>query len=72
MLQLYFNPQKFPRTITREEWREIWRWKRITEKKLREEMSRQLANLATYGITHPEYLERFVNPPLLVHDKQEL
>lgn len=77
MLQLYFNPAKFPRTIKRDEWKEIWRWKRITENKLIEATETQLQNLVIFGSTMPRYvrddiMDKTINPPLLVHDKQEL
>ena len=78
-LALYFNSSKFPRTTTRKEWTKIWRWKRITEKVLakemearREELADRITNLSLYGTTHPEIWDSFINPPLLVHDKQEL
>lgn len=76
MLSLYFNPSKFSRTITRKEWKEIYRWKRITEKKLIEVTQEQIQNLVTYGSTVPRYMkadiiDKIVNPPLLIHDKQQ-
>jgi hypothetical protein len=68
-LQLYFVPQMFPRTITRKEWKEIWRWKRVTEKKLEKELEKQISNLVIYGCSHPEWLDGIINPPLLIHDR---
>lgn len=75
MLQLYFYPQGFPRTIGRKEWKEIWRWRRIVQKKLIEELQRQTDNLIMYGDTLPRYMredmyDKLINPPLLIHDKQ--
>jgi len=70
MIQLYFNPQKFSRNMKHKEWKSIWRWKRITEKKLAEEMRRQCNNISVYGTTHPELLDRIVNPAILMHDQQ--
>jgi hypothetical protein len=72
---LYFNPAKFPRTIGRDEWRKIWRWKRETQKTLNIELEKQRENLATFGTTMPNYvrrdvIERMIYPPLLIHDKQ--
>ena len=48
-MNLYFVPSKFPRTISRAEWREIWRWKRVVEKRLAEEMQKQSAALGAFG-----------------------
>lgn len=77
MLNLHFDPVKFPRTIGRAEWREIWRWKRETQKRLIAEAVKQQENLAIYGTTMPDYvrcdiIERMIRPPLLIHDKQDI
>jgi hypothetical protein len=75
-LQLYFNPALFPRTITRKEWKKIWRWKRITQKRLAEEFEQQRLNLIMFGTTHPDIkadmLDRMINPPLLIHDRMKI
>lgn len=76
MYQLYFNPSKFPRTIKRKEWKDIWRWKRVTEKRVKEEVDKQISNLIVYGSTMPRYIkddimEELIYPLLLIHDKQE-
>lgn len=75
MLKLYFNLRGFPRTVNREQWRRIWRWKRETEKKLDEEAQRQMNNFVVYGATWPEhiradFLEKSINPPLVMHELQ--
>jgi hypothetical protein len=78
-LTLNFVPSKFPRTLTRKEWKEIWRWKRMTEKRLdtalesqREALAIHIANCPLFGCPHYYLLDSLVNPPLLVHDKQML
>lgn len=76
-LQLYFNPSKFPRTINRKEWKEIWRWKRVTEKDLDKHCQKMYDNFAVYGSTWPDrmrddFLDEMINPPLVSHDKQGL
>lgn len=76
-LALYFNLSKFPRSLGRDEWKEIWRWKRVTEKKLEAELEQQRFNLIAFGTTMPSYIKRdiidqMINPPLLIHDKQQL
>lgn len=77
MLTLYFDPTKFPRTIDKIEWKEIWRWKRMTQKKLIEEMEKHRLNLSVYGSTMPDYIkvdliDKMLYPPLLIHGKQTL
>lgn len=66
---LAFNPAKIPRTTTRSAWRDIWRWKRETEKRLREHVERQREMLILYGTTHPELArdisERLIYPPVV-------
>lgn len=76
-LRLYFVPSLFPRTIGRKAWREIYRWKRVTEKRLEAEVSKQMQDFATFGSTMPEhmrrdFMDRLINPPLLVHDQQAI
>lgn len=71
MVSLYWNPSKVPRTLTREQWKECYRWVRITRKRLREELQKQQQFLATYGTTMPQIikndiLDKMVNPPLLL------
>lgn len=75
-LQLYFIPSKFSRATTRDEWKEIWRWKRLTEQKLRADLEKEralISNLGTPLAPHIKeaLLDHMINPPLLVHDKQE-
>lgn len=77
MVQLYFNPSKFPRTISRKEWKEIWRWKRVVQKQLVIELERMQEQLILYGTTilpqaKADIIEKMVNPPLLIHDKQSI
>lgn len=73
MLQLYFDNSKFPRTTTRKEWKEIWRWKRVTEQQLEESSKKYIEVLKLPNL--PEHirvglLDRIMYPPILVHDKQ--
>lgn len=76
MIALYFDPSKFPRTITRAEWRDIWRWKRETQKRIAQEIVDRQNDLIFFGTVmlpaqRKEIIERLVNPPLLVHSKME-
>lgn len=69
---LVFNPSRLSRSITRKEWKEIWRWKRVTERQLAKSISEQIQLLATYGTTMPEYMRKdmidaIVNPPVCIY-----
>lgn len=77
-MKLYFVPAKFPRTTTREEWKKIWRWKRVTEQTFRhneEEMIKYAHHAVLYGTAWGQFKDdiftHLINPPLVVHDKQE-
>jgi len=74
MIQLSFNLRSFPRTIGRKEWREIWRWKRCTEKELAIHAKRQMEDFVTFGSTMPattraDIMNKMVNPPILMHER---
>lgn len=69
---LVFNPERLSRSINRKEWKEIWRWKRVTEKQLKRSIEEQIGLLVAYGSTMPQYIRKdmvdvVVNPPLLVY-----
>lgn len=70
MLAIMLDIRRFPRSMSRKEWREIDRWRRVTQRRINEETARQLYNLGAYGTTHPEIyrdvMERIVNPPMLM------
>ncbi len=74
VIKLVFDRQAIPRSTTREAWRVIWRWKRVTEKKMREqeaEFSRMYSNMLIYGTSHPEILRgmenKMMNPPIMLY-----
>jgi hypothetical protein len=75
MIQLLFNADAIPRSTTREQWREIDRWRRVTVRTLRDKMDRQLANAIAYGTSHPEllgdFIDRAVNPPIMIYPPLE-
>lgn len=75
MITLIFRADAIPRTTTREQWREIHRWKRETEKKLREAAELRMRNLAAFGTTHPEllrgYMDEIINPPVMYYPPLE-
>lgn len=71
-MMLVFNPERLSRSITRDEWRDIWRWKRVTEKQLRKSVEEQIGLLVAYGNNMPQKIRRdiidvVVNPPLLMY-----
>lgn len=75
MVELYFVPFKCPRTWTKAEWKENYRWVRVTRKVLKAEMEKkraiiaeQMNNLGAFGTSHPhiyKMLNDMVNPPLI-------
>lgn len=66
MVELLFIPEKLPRTWTKKQWKEAYRWARQTRKILDKQIEQQLKLLAIYGTTHPEVYSTMVNPPLLL------
>lgn len=75
MLALCFNQTKVPRTVTRDEWREIDRWRRVTQRQLAKDAQAEIERLVVFGSTHPELArrmaERITNPPLLLGPYQD-
>lgn len=51
---LEINPAMIPRTTTREQWREIDRWRRVSEQKITGEINSRAENAMIYGTSHPE------------------
>lgn len=41
--KLEFNPDRLPRSMTKKQWREIHRWRRVAENRIREELNKALA-----------------------------
>lgn len=77
MIKLIFNPSSFPRTITRSEWKDIWRWKRDTEKRLKAHMDAQMQDFYTYGTTwspnaRDDFIQKLTNPPIMMHPRQRI
>lgn len=75
MIQLSFEPTAFPRTITRSKWKDIWQWKRVTQKKLNAHWLEQMNNFRTYGNTWPpqvreDFMDQVINPGIVMHDLQ--
>lgn len=80
MVALYFVPSQCPRTWTKQEWKENYRWVRVMQKLLNAELEKrrdiiaqQWADLAIFGTTNPHHLKmkedfinNMINPPLLL------
>ncbi len=74
-MYLVFNQEKIPRSTTKEQWQRIFRWKRETDKILKEEVDKQINNFIVYGSTIPQYIkddmvDRIVNPPIMVYPEE--
>lgn len=75
MIALSFNQEKIPRTMTRAEWREVHRWRRVTQHKLKEMAEREIEafrrmseDLGTYGVARMRIaMDNIVNPPVLFY-----
>ena len=72
MLKLVFTPTMFPRSMTKAEWKEADRWRRVTQKKLAEHAQSEMDNLVVFGTTlapavRSSMIDAMVNPPLLMH-----
>jgi len=80
-MRLYFVPTKLPRTMTRKEWKDCDRYRRITQKVLAQYEKEMLdlaaemtTNAVLYGTSESEQVRRMrqdlydkiVNPPILL------
>lgn len=70
-MKLYLDICKIPRTVTRAEWKEIHRWRRIVTRQLKKDVQHKMDMLAVYGTTmlpemKEDLLNEMINPPLLL------
>lgn len=84
-MQLLFDQTRVPRSTTRNQWREMDRWRRVTERKLAVEVERKCDTLrkmteqfvATGSTTvllqrvQDDIIQHLVFPPLLLGPHQE-
>jgi len=74
-MQLLFDQNKLPRTMTRQQWQECDRWRRSTQKILRQYTERRLEALIRIGTSNPvlqdELLNEIINPPVLMGSYQQ-
>jgi hypothetical protein len=73
MYRLIFQPHRIPRTTTREEWQDIWRWRRVTErtlndwaKKHRQILAKHAEDGMIFGFS-TLMIEDLINPPVLIY-----
>ncbi len=67
-MRLIFEPSRLPRAMTRPQWREVDRWRRVVQARLRQNVEAQTYALIIYGSTHPaciDIIERLIRPPLM-------
>ena len=76
MTRLVFNADKIARTTTRSEWREIDRWRRVTQRELSKHdaamiamLREPLSDLAAFGQAQmrADVIQSIVNPPIMVY-----
>lgn len=80
-MQLLFDQTRVPRTLSRAEWRVIYRNVRMTRRELAIESDRMVERLRKLPATSPEavlidrmrgeMIQRLVNPPLLLGPYQD-
>lgn len=73
MIGLIFNPRKIPRTITRQEWKEIHRWRRVTQKNINEmiQLGRNRLTILGPGKQRDDLIDRMINPPVILGPYQD-
>ena len=65
---MLFQPQRYPRTMTREEWYKTYRWVRQTRKELQTTEQKMLAAALVCDNERikADIMEHIIRPPLLV------
>jgi hypothetical protein len=74
-MKLAFVSNKLPRTITKAEWKTLWRWKRVMEKELKKHedvMIEAAKQMLIYGQARVRIIDDLINPPLMVLDESWL
>lgn len=64
-MKLAFDPRVLPRSISRSQWRDLDRWRRLTQMAinqnlpdLQEEFMARMNNVMIYGTSYPEGLDQ--------------
>ena len=67
---LVFDPARLPRTMTRPEWRDLHRWRRLTERQIAGANADRLEAAMAISATRPDIaasiVAGIVNPPIVV------
>lgn len=68
---LIFEGHRLPRSMTREQWRKVDRWRRLTNQQLRAQVERRtnfLRDLGAYGSAELQMkiANEICNPPIMV------
>jgi hypothetical protein len=74
-MQVLFHLQSFPRNLTKIEWKEIWRWKRLAVKRCLDADREKIALLQDHRLPKHikrDLIEELTYPPILVHGKMKL
>lgn len=68
MTALVFQPHRYPRTMSREEWYRTWRWVRQTRKELQSNDQKLLAAALVCGNDRikADIMEHIIRPPIIV------
>ena len=73
-MRLVFQMNRIPRGTPRSEWKNIWRWKRVTEKAMAEAETVKFRGLRDLYLVQPAMREmamrgmmEVVNPPVCVY-----
>lgn len=72
-MKLLFRKGLIPRTTTRQSWKEIWRWKRKTERTLSEMEEKTIAQLRDEELpdkARQAIIDSVINPPVLIYPEK--
>lgn len=68
-MRLLFQASRIARTTTRDQWRAISRWRRVTEKELRDADLRSAEVAKMLPVDHAcrrRAMDHLINPPIMV------
>lgn len=72
-MKLVFQSDRLSRSMTRNEWKAAWRWKRQTEKtlalyeaRMQEQFNLLAADLSAYGTAY-SLADKIINPALVIY-----
>lgn len=67
-MKLLFNISKVPRSLSKVEWKKLWRWKRETVKRLAKHEEAKIEMLQSDLPPHlkSDLMDHIINPPILL------